>query len=179
MHLIPVVTVPFHCRMSWLHSSWLCLWSCHIGFVMCCSMSICILMILVFLMVHIPLQLMARIFPGSSLYCKRVVILLFLLVGRHFCKCVQLLGSGCIPSQDITSPKNGILVQLKWHFYLISGFLNCIYASPVIGFCCGPYYEHHTPQLECQLLCQTHWQAIEYFIDFPLEDVTCWCYSKE
>ena len=82
--LYPTQLIPdliFCCGMPWFQFSWLYFWLCHIGFGMCNSISIHILMMWIFLMVHIPLQLPARTFPGSPLYLKWIVIL---FSGSHF-----------------------------------------------------------------------------------------------
>ena len=61
------------------------------------------------------------------------------------------------PSLHITSPMNGILVCLKWHFFLFSYcILSGISASPVSVFCHDPWHQYHTLQLGCHLLCQMH-----------------------
>ena len=120
--------------MPWFHSSTLYSRLHCIGFGLCCSMSIHILVMSVVLMVHIPLQLMVRIFHSSSLYLKITVILIY-SKGNISVSACSSLGSGCPLSLEIIPLKNGILVHLKWHiFYLILCFLNCISASPVSCF---------------------------------------------
>ena len=80
-------------------------------------MSIYTLMISAFSNVHMPWWLRMRMFWGSSLYLKMIVILFVLLWG-HFLSMYCSLESGCTPSLDTTSPKNSLLVHLKWLLFL-------------------------------------------------------------
>ena len=49
---------------------------------------------------------------------------------------MQVLASGCTSSLDIISPKNSILVHLKYFFLdLASCFLDVLSAFPASGFC--------------------------------------------
>ena len=64
--------------------------------------------------------------------------------------------SGCIPL-DITSPKNDILVYLKWHcFCLFLSFLDGISGLLVSGFCHDLCHWHHALQIGCHLLYLIH-----------------------
>ena len=80
----------FHCRMSWLYSSWWCFCPCHLNCDMCCSGSICILLMSASTVVYKLLQLMAKIFPDSSLYQKMIVIP-FIIKWGYFGNYAQLL----------------------------------------------------------------------------------------
>ena len=114
-------------------------WPCYTGCGICCSMSICFLAELAFLVVYIPLQLMARMLPRFSLYIKRTVF--FFVSREYFCCEHNFLGSGCtllwiLPPQRMVSwyTWNGI--------YFCLNAPDDISASLVWGLCHGPCHQH-------------------------------------
>ena len=124
-------------------------------FFMCCSMSIHILIMSAFLMVHIPLQLMVKIFPGGSIQLKG--LLLFLLGGIISVSVYSFWGSGLLLLWISLSER--MLYWYTWngiYFYLTLGFLDSISVSQLPEFCHGICGQHHTIQCECSLLCQIH-----------------------
>ena len=144
MHLFPGVLVPFHCRMSLLHFSCLCSWPCHIGFDMCCSMSICILMISISWMVHIPLQLMVRIFSSSSLYLKWIVILSNQWTGISIIAC-SFLWSGCFASLNINPQWYLRKPEMTFIFVQFYAFSRHICITCLRGMlCCLPSASYPT-----------------------------------
>ena len=88
-------------------------------FGMSSSVSIHILIMSAFLVVQIPLLLMVITFPCSSLYLKRFVVL-FVSRGDFLLVYTVFFRPGCNPSLEITYPKNGTLVHLKWDLLLFS-----------------------------------------------------------
>ena len=161
----PTLTHLFHnCsffgRMLWLHSSWLCSKSCHRGFGMCCSMSILILMMSGFLMVHIPLELMVRNFPGSSLNLIGIVII-FISNGAFLLVCTvshglvvllqilfyQRMVSWCIWNGSYFYSFN--FRFSSWHIYITCPWALS-WSLPSALY----------PKLECHLLCQINYASL-------------------
>ena len=96
MHLFSGITVPFYCRIPCLHA-WLCSWPYCTGFGLFCSIFYSHFGVTSFLIVHITLQLMAGISPGSSLSLKRIEIL-FLYRGSISVSACSFFGSDCTVS---------------------------------------------------------------------------------
>ena len=95
-------------------------------------------------------------------------------------KALIFCGSGCIPLLNITSPKNGTEVHLKWHFSLFNFcFTSLHHCSTLwtVSLWSLPSASYPPTKISSAMP-NTFGMSLKISSFFSLEHITCWSCTK-
>ena len=132
----------FHGRTLWIWLLWCGTLLAHIASDMHCLTSIQFCLILIFPVACTPLWLMVINSPSNSWFLKMTGVL-FIVGDRISVSMWSLQRYGYTLCLKKTLRRNGTLMHLWWHFYLVLGFLYSRSVWLALVFCHAACHNHH------------------------------------